>query len=59
MPSSMNVKERPCLPPSTSCSGFLKITFEMNCVNSRELPSFGSKTSSSFGPIQLNGRNSV
>ena len=57
--SSMKVNERLCLPPSTSWIGFLKITFEMNCVKRRELPSLGSSTSSSFGPIQLNGRNSV
>ena len=43
----------------TNWSGFSKITFDMNWVNSRELPSFGSSTSSSFGPIQLNGRKSV
>ena len=40
-PSSMKVNERPCLPPSTSWIGFLKMTFEMNWVNRRELPSLG------------------
>ena len=58
-PSSMKVKDLLCLPPSTSWMGFLKMTFEMNCVKSRELPSFGSKTLSSLGPIQLKGRKSV
>ena len=58
-PSSMKVNDRLCLPPSTSWSGFLKMTFEMNCVKSRELPSLGSNTLSSLGPIQLKGRNSV
>ncbi len=58
-PSSMNVNERLCLPPSTSWIGFWKMTLEMNWVKRRELPSLGSKTLSSFGPIQLNGRNSV
>ncbi len=58
-PSSMKVNERLCLPPSTSWMGFLKMTFEMNWVKRRELPSLASKTLSSLGPIQLNGRNRV
>jgi len=58
-PSSMNVNDRLCLPPVDQLQRFFGIALEMNCVKRRELPSFGSITSSSCGPIQLNRRKSV
>ena len=59
MASSMKVNERFWLPPSTSLMGRRYSTFDRNCVNTRELPSLGSSTLSRFGPMKLNGRNSV
>jgi len=58
-PSSINVNDRLCFAAIDELERFLENHVRDKLREQRELPSFGSITSSSFGPIQLNGRKSV